>query len=113
MTKKIYAKEFLDDFDFFHLAKQFYRHIYRNKELEQEPEWKEIKLATENFLVMHRSLSEPKSDVQGEDYRDFLRFYTELEIKSEEPTEFIFNKREKDLFFRFITIIKDREQRFF
>ena len=101
MAKEIiYAETFLKKFDFFHLAKQFYKHIYRNKELEQESEWNEIKLATENYLVKHRLISD--TETTPEDYRKFLRFYTEIEIKYEDPTEFVFNEREKAVFVKFI-----------
>lgn len=38
-----------------------------------------------------------------EDYRDFLRFYTGLEIKYEDPVyEFVFNEQEKKFFEKII-----------
>lgn len=91
----IYAKTFLEEFDFYHLAKQFYKHIYRHPELEEEIEWRKIKLATENYLVEQRRTIGMGTDSSSEDYRDFLQFYTGLEVKYEDPTEFIFNENEK------------------
>lgn len=103
MSKQIiYAKTFLKEFDFYHLAKQFYKHIYRNNELEQESEWKEIKRITENFLVEYRSVVGIGSETTDEKYREFLRFYTELEIKYEDPTEFVFTEPEKEAMLKFV-----------
>ena len=103
MAKEIiYAETFLKKFDFFHLAKQFYKYIYRNKELEQESEWKEIKRLTENFLVDYRSVIGIGSETTDEKYREFLRFYTELEIKYEDPTEFVFTEQEKEAVLKFV-----------
>ena len=97
----IYAKYYLAKLDIYHLAKHFYRHIYRHPELEEITEWQEIKLVTENYLVEHRLNSD--SDITNEEYREFLRFYAELEIKHEEPTEFIFDDFEKEIYLKFIT----------
>lgn len=96
----IYAKNFLKKLDIYHLAKQFYKHIYRHTELEEETEWIEIKQITENYLVEHKLYSD--SETTPENYREFLRFYTELEIKYEEPTEFIFNEFEKRIYLKLI-----------
>jgi len=96
MSKKvIYAKTFLEKSDFYHLAKQFYKHIYRHPELEEEIEWQTIKLAAEDFLVEQRHTIGIEVGSSSEDYRDFLQFYTGLEVKYEDPTEFIFNENEK------------------
>ena len=100
MKKKIYAKDFLKKLDFYHLAKQFYKHIYRHTELEEKTEWQEIKLVTENYLVEHRLYNDSKTT--PEEYREFLRFYTELEIKYEEPTEFIFSDLEKKIYLKLL-----------
>ena len=104
--KKIYAKTFLEKLDIYHLAKQFYKHTVRHKELEHEPEWMEIKTIAENYLVEHRLYND--SETKPEDYRDFLRFYTELEIKYEDPTEFIFDEYEKTIFLKFIALRQKR-----
>lgn len=96
MSKKvIYAKTFLEKFDFYHLAKQFYKHIYRHPELEKETEWQTIKLAAENFLVEQRHIIGIGIGSSSKDYRDFLQFYTGLEVKYEDPTEFVFDEEEK------------------
>lgn len=97
-TKYIYANTFLVKSDFYHLAKQFYRHIYRHKELEQESEWKEIKILAENYIVKNRLMFGSGAETPDDKYREFLRFYTELEVKYEDRTEFIFDDCEKELF---------------
>ena len=100
-TTKIYAKDFLRKLDFYHLAKQFYRYTYRYPELEKNKEWQEIKIDTENFLVDYRMKRD--SEMKPDDYRDFLRFYTSLEIKYEDPKqEFIFSESEKSIFQKII-----------
>ena len=98
--EKIYAKNFLKKLDIYHLAKQFYKHIYRHNELGEKTEWIEIKQITENYLVEHRLYND--SETTPEEYREFLRFYTELEIKYEEPTEFIFNDLEKKIYLKLL-----------
>ena len=109
MEKKIiYAKTFLEKLDIYYLAKQFYRHIYRNPELEEESEWQEIKQLAENFLVEHRMILDEETKSTPEDYRDFLKFYTGLEVKYEDPTEFIFDEHEKTIFLKFITLRQKR-----
>lgn len=41
--------------------------------------------------------------MKPDDYRDFLRFYTSLEIKYEDPKqEFIFSESEKSIFQKII-----------
>ena len=108
MSKKvIYAKTFLEEFDFYHLAKQFYKHIYRHPELEEDAEWKTIKTAAEDFLVEHRLVIDEETKSTDEDYREFLRFYTSLEIKYEDKTEFVFNEQEKAIFVKAISILKN------
>lgn len=104
-TDKIYAKDFLKKFDFYHLAKQFYRHIYRHPELEVIDEWKELKLAIENYLVEQRFNRCEKPEMTPEDYLEFLQFYTGLEVKYEEPDqEFIFTNTEKKFFEKILKI---------
>ena len=102
MAKEIiYAETFLKKLDFYHLAKQFYRYIYRYPELEKDKQWKELKIETENFLVNYRMKRD--SEMKPDDYRDFLRFYTSLEIKYEDPKqEFIFSESEKSIFQKII-----------
>lgn len=104
MKKEIIrAEELLKNFDFYHLAKQFFKHIYRNPELEEIDEWKQLKQSTEDYLVKQRFKQIAKADMTPEDYRDFLRFYTGLEIKYEEPFhEFVFNEQEKKFFEKII-----------
>ena len=97
----IYAKYYLEKLDIYHLAKHFYRHIYRHPELEEITEWIEIKKFTEDYLVKHRINSD--SDITNKEYREFLRFYTKLGIKYEESTEFIFDDFEKGIYLKFIT----------
>ena len=102
------APFFLEKLDIYYLAKQFYRHIYRNPELEEESEWQEIKRLAENFLVEHRMILDEETKSTPEDYREFLRFYTGLEVKYEDPTEFIFDEYEKNIFLKFITLQQKR-----
>lgn len=100
-TTKIYAKDFLRNFDFYHLAKQFYKYIYRYPELEKDKQWEELKIETENFLVSYRMKRD--SEMKPDDYRDFLRFYTSLEVKYEDPIQdFIFSESEKSIFCKII-----------
>ena len=41
MTKReIYASKLIKKKDFYHLAKEFYKYIYRYHELEEQIEWK-------------------------------------------------------------------------
>ena len=55
MTKRrIYAKKLIADFDFYHLAKEFYMYIVRHPELEQDDEWVKIKELAEDILVETR-----------------------------------------------------------
>lgn len=110
MPKKIYAKTFLKNFDFYHLAKQFYRHAYRHPELEEDAEWKRIKTAAEDFLVEHRLVIDEETKSTEEDYREFLRFYTSLEIKYEETTEFVFEEDEKDFFLKAISPVRKKSK---
>ena len=109
MTKrKIYARELFRKFDFYHLAKQFYRHVYRHPELEEDAEWKRIKTAAEDFLVEHRLVIDEETKSTEEDYREFLRFYTSLEIKYEEATEFVFEEQEKEFFLKVVSPVRRR-----
>ena len=108
MPKKIYAKTFLKNFDFYHLAKQFYRHVYRHPELEEDAEWVKIKTAAEDFLVEHRLVIDEETKSTDEDYREFLRFYTSLEIKYEEATEFVFEEQEKEFFLKVVSPVRRR-----
>lgn len=103
MTKrKIYARELFRKFDFYHLAKEFYYYIFRYPELESEPEWIEIKEFAEDIIVTHRCSREYGDKFDPDDYRDFLRFYTRLEMKYyDKEREFIFNEKDKMLFLAF------------
>jgi len=103
MTKqKIYASELFRKFDFYHLAKEFYRYIFRYPELESETEWKEIKEFAEDIIVTHRCLREYGEKLDPDDYRDFLRFYTRLEMRDyDKEREFIFTEKDKKLFLAF------------
>lgn len=103
-STKIYAKDFLRNFDFYHLAKQFYRYTYRYPKLANDKRWEELKIETENFLVSHRMKRD--SEMDPDDYRDFLRFYTSLEVKYEDPTpEFIFSESEINIFQKVIKMV--------
>lgn len=98
MKRKIYARKLVSEHDFFHLAKEFYRYIYRYPELEVETDWKAIKKYAEEFIVSCHYHKE-KANIKKEDYRDFLRFYTELETKYyDEERIFVFTKNEKEHF---------------
>ena len=103
MTKrKIYARELFRKFDFYHLAKELYYYIFRYPELEAEPEWKEIKEFAEEIIVTHRCSREYGDKLDPDDYRDFLRFYTRLEMRDyDKEREFIFTEKDKMLFLAF------------
>ena len=103
MTKrKIYARDLFRKFDFYHLAKEFYYYIFRYPELEAEAEWKEIKEFAEEIIVTHRCSREYGDKLDPDDYRDFLRFYTRLEMRDyDKEKEFIFNEKDKKLFLAF------------
>ena len=106
MDKEIIRAEvLLKKFDFYHLAKQFYKHLYRHPELEEEIEWQSFKQATEDYLVMQRFRRVTETEMSQEDYRKFLRFYTGLEVKGEEPKqELVFNEQEKNFFEKIIKL---------
>lgn len=103
MTKrKIYARDLFRKFDFYHLAKEFYYYIFRYPELEAEAEWKEIKEFAEDIIVTHRCSKRYNDNLDPDDYRDFLRFYTRLEMRDyDKEKEFIFNEKDKKLFLAF------------
>ena len=97
--RKIYAREFINDFDFLHLAKEFYRYIFRFPDLESDAKWKNVKNFAEDFIVTDRCKREKNSEFSPEDFRDFLRFYTSLEAKHyDEDREFIFTEKDIYLF---------------
>ena len=98
MEKRIiYARELLHEADILHLAKEFYRYIYRYPELEEKSVWKEIKKYAEEFLVIRKQKHNGVTD--KEDYREFLRFYTSLETRFyDEERRFIFTEQEKSHF---------------
>lgn len=97
--RKIYARKLIDDRDVLHLAKEFYRYIFIHPELEAEPEWKEIKKFAEDLIVETRYKRADAAEISPDDYRDFLRFYTSLEVRDyDEEREFIFTEKDKRLF---------------
>jgi len=70
--------------------------------LESETEWKEIKEFAEDIIVTHRCLREYGEKLDPDDYRDFLRFYTRLEMRDyDKEREFIFTEKDKKLFLAF------------
>ena len=96
--RKIYAREFINNFDFLHLAREFYRYIFRFPDLEPDTKWKNVKNVAEDFIVMERCKQENSSDFSPKDFREFLRFYTSLEAKHyDEDREFIFTDKAIDL----------------
>ena len=85
--------------DFYHLAKEFYRYIFRYPELEADPTWTELKQFAEDLIVAIKFRRDPETKMSKEDFRDFIRFYTKLEMKFyDEEKEFIFTETEKNLF---------------
>lgn len=103
--RRISAQELICDRDFFHLAKEFYRYIFRHPELETEPEWAEVKAFAEDLIVKTLYEQEEETEKSLDDYRDFLRFYTRLEVRDyDEEREFIFTENDK-LFFLELTKI--------
>lgn len=94
--RKIYAKKLLKEFDFYHLAREFYLYITRYPELEADSEWKELKQTAENIIVEIRCNNPYREKLDPVDYRDFLRFYTKLEMRFyDEERKFIFTDKEK------------------
>lgn len=100
MTKRrIYAKKLIADFDFYHLAKEFYMYIVRYPELEQDDEWVKIKELAEDILVETRCRKDYLQEIDPVWYRKFLQFYTGLEVKNyDEEREFIFSEMDKEIF---------------
>lgn len=100
MTKrKIYTRKLIVNLDFYHLAKEFYMYIFRYPELEQDNEWVEIKQLAEDIMVETRCRKEYLEDVDPVWYRNFLKFYTGLEVKNyDEEREFIFTETDKMIF---------------
>ena len=97
--QKIYAKDLFRERDFYHLAKEFYRYIFRYPELESDAEWSELKQYAEDLIVAIKFKRDPETEMSKSEFRDFLRFYTKLEMKFyDEEKEFIFTETEKTLF---------------
>jgi len=105
MTKrKIYASKLIKTKDFYHLAKEFYKYIYRYPELEKKNEWKKLKEYAEDFLVTWHQLH--TEEIENDKYRDFLRFYTKLETKYyDEERNFIFTDEERIFFFSILKTV--------
>ena len=103
MTKrKIYAKKLIANFDFYHLAKEFYMYIFRYPELEQDNKWVEIKQFAEDIMVETRCRKDYLEKIDPVWYRKFLKFYTGLEVKNyDEEREFIFSETDKMIFLSF------------
>ena len=98
--RKIHARKLINERDFLHLAKEFYRYIYRFPDVEADNKWKEIKIFAEDFIVTSHCKQENSADFSSEDFRDFLRFYTNLETRHyDEEREFIFSEADMDYFF--------------
>ena len=72
--RKIYAREFINNFDFLHLAKEFYRYIFRFPDLEADAKWKNVKNLAEDFIVIDRCKRESSSKFSPKDFRDFCVF---------------------------------------
>ena len=101
--RKIYASKLIKKKDYYHLAKEFYKYIYRYPELEKQIEWKRLKEYTEDFLVAWHELH--TDEIEPDKYRDFLRFYTKLETKYyDEERSFIFTDEERVFFFSILQI---------
>lgn len=101
-TRRIYARKLLHEHDFFHLANEFYRYIFKYPELESDPEWKLLKDTAEDLLVKIHLLRDPECEMSYEEYREFLRFYIGLETKYHgNERKFIFTEREKKMFMAF------------
>jgi hypothetical protein len=97
--RRISAQELICDRDFFHLAKEFYRYIFRHPELETDPVWVEVKAFAEDLIVKTLYEQEEETEKSLDDYRDFLRFYTRLEVRDyDEEREFVFTKNDKRFF---------------
>ena len=95
----VYAQILFRERDFYHLAKEFYRYIFRYPELEADPTWMELKQFAEDLIVAIKFRRDPETEMSKEDFRDFLRFYTKLEMHFyDQEKEFIFTESEKDLF---------------
>ena len=77
----IFANKYVKQRDAFHLAKEYYRYIVKHPKIENQKDWCYLKSAAENIIVWHRLNSNYCEPVSETDYRDFLRFYTSLEVK--------------------------------
>lgn len=101
--RKIYAYKLLSEYDVFHLSKEFYKYVYRHPELEEALNWREIKIQTEDYIVREHIRNNKISKSESDDYREFLRFYTNLENRFyDEEREFIFTELEKEHFLSLI-----------
>lgn len=77
----VFANQYIKQGDVFHLAKEYYRYIVKHPKKESRKDWQNLKNAAENIIVWHRMKSSYCEPVSETDYRDFLRFYTSLEVK--------------------------------
>ena len=95
----VYAQKLFRERDFYHLAKEFYRYIFRHPELEADQSWTELKQFAEDLIVAIKFKRDPETEMSKEDYRDFLRFYTKLEMHFyDKEKEFVFSDSDKELF---------------
>ena len=77
----IFANHYIKQRDVFHLAKEYYRYIVKHPKIESRKEWCKLKSAAENMIVFYRMKSNNLEPINETDYRDFLRYYTSLEVK--------------------------------
>lgn len=80
-SRIVFANRYIKQGDVFHLAKEYYRYIVKHPKIENRKDWCQLKSAAENIIVWHRMKSSYCEPVSETDYRDFLRFYTSLEVK--------------------------------
>ena len=91
MKRIRFANSFLKSKDTYHLAKEYYYYISAHHKLCAYRKWKILKGITEDILVWHR-ISNGTEPITAKDYREFLCFYTSLEIKNRDVI-FIPSKR--------------------
>lgn len=104
----IFANHYIKQRDVFHLAKEYYRYIVKHPKLECRTDWCKLKSAAENMIVFYRMKTNNLEPINETDYRDFLRFYTSLEVK-DRKVWFIPSKKSKKFLLRANETIKHKQ----
>ena len=104
----VFANRYIKQGDVFHLAKEYYRYIVKHPKKENRKDWQNLKNAAENIIVWHRMKSNYCEPVSETDYREFLRFYTSLEVKDRNIL-FVPSRKSRRYLIRVNKIIKQNQ----